>query len=71
MVEENDKGLYTTCCTKFFKLGFCYDEPQPPAKDLCPEILKTGSKEDKKYKACCAEHLELEEAKEVSDKKEP
>lgn len=57
MVQEADKAQYKTCCTKFFKCGFCYDLPTPPPVDKCPEVLQVADKEDKRYKTCCAEHM--------------
>jgi len=62
-VAEEDKALYKTCCTKFFKCGFCYDDPNPNKEDKCPVILKEANKEDKRFKSCCAEHMITESAK--------
>lgn len=38
-VMEADKALYKTCCSKFFKCGFCYDTPDPAPIDKCPAII--------------------------------
>jgi hypothetical protein len=60
--------LYKTCCTKFYKCGFCYDTPTPTPDDKCPAVMQIADKDDKKFKSCCAEHMIEESEKEDANR---